>query len=402
MRRWPALWLLLLLAAPAAAEEGRALFTGQAGAEARLKRFPCHSCHGRDARGGVEGDVPAIDWPTLAAPAAGRPAYDEAAFHRAVTTGEAAGGRVMSRLMPRYPLDRAGTDALRAYLEEIGDLQRSGVEPYAVRIGVAALPDPALSAARLEAMRGALRARLGGEAVYGRRVALALVDPAGPAADAVLAVIAPPVEAAAALSARGVPSLAPVGALKGDEDTSIIRGLSASREAFLNALAAEIVARGDGPVAVLAADEAEEEAFALALSLADPDRALSRGAAGGAGELVLLGAAPPPAGAWRGRVWIEWRNPALAAPPPAGAEMILALDIPRIFETARRTGAHPLLIHAEAAGVLLAEALKAAGRDLTRAGLLRALGAAALDDIGLDYARFPLSGTDAVAFLPLR
>ena len=51
---------------------------------------------------------------------------------------------------------------------------------------------------------------------------------------------------------------------------------------------------------------------------------------------------------------------------------------------------------------MLAEVLKAAGRDLTRARLMAAFPAAWLDGLDLDYTAHPLTGTARVDFLPLR
>lgn len=49
----------------------------------------------------------------------------------------------------------------------------------------------------------------------------------------------------------------------------------------------------------------------------------------------------------------------------------------------------------------LAEAPKAVGRDLIRAGLVAARDETVLSGGGLDYAAHPLTGTDAVLLLPL-
>ncbi|MGD9863606.1 MAG: hypothetical protein AB7S99_10375 [Pseudodonghicola sp.] len=407
--------LLALWAGGVAAQDGRALFTGRAagledaGAERRLARFPCHSCHGRDGLGGVEGDVPPVEWALLAAPSAARPGYDAASFHRAVTEGVAADGRELSRLMPRYALSRSETAGLRVYLETLHAEQRRGVTAGELRIGVARLPGAAeLSDAYRAALRAAVVERLGGEAVYGRRLVLVPVDPAYPErAEAVLAVLGLPVAAAPAFAARGIPVLAPLGALSGDEDVSILRGITPSQQAFHSALAREIAGTGagDAGIAILAEDPAAGAALQLALSLAAPGRpAAGTVAPTAAGDIVALGGAgvPPLGPDWNGRLWITWQSLAARDRLPAGGTTIVALETPRILTAAMAQGVHPALIHARAAGIVLAEALKAGRRDLTRAGLLRGLGDTVLGDIGLDYDRFPLTGTEEIVFIPLR
>lgn len=409
--------LLALWAGGVAAQDGRALFTGQAAglaepaAERRLARFPCHSCHGRDGLGGVEGDVPPVEWALLAAASAARPGYDAASFHRAVTEGVAADGRELSRLMPRYALSRSETAGLRAYLETLHAEQRRGVTAGELRIGVGLLPGPAaLSDAYRTALRAAVVERLGGEAVYGRRLVLVPVDPARPErAEAVLAVLGLPVAAVPGFAARGIPVLAPLGALSGDEDVSILRGITPSRQAFHSALAREIAGTGagagDAGIAILAEDPAAGAALQLALSLAAPGRpAAGTVAPTAAGDVVALGGArvPPLGPDWDGRLWITWQSLAARDRLPAGGTSIVALETPRILTAAMAQGVHPALIHARAAGIVLAEALKAGRRDLTRAGLLRALGDTVLGDIGLDYDRFPLTGTEEIVFMPLR
>ncbi|WP_273500308.1 hypothetical protein [Paracoccus sphaerophysae] len=52
--------------------------------------------------------------------------------------------------------------------------------------------------------------------------------------------------------------------------------------------------------------------------------------------------------------------------------------------------------HAEIAAEIIAAALRAAGRDLTRTRFLAAMTAADLTALGLDYRRAPLTGTREV------
>ncbi len=398
----------LLLASGAAAQNGHDLFTGQAtvadpSAERRLARFPCHSCHGRDGLGGVEGDVPPIEWSHLSVPSVDRPGYDAQSFHRAVTEGVASDGRQLSRLMPRYALTEPETDTLIGYLGALHAKQRQGVLPERVQIGVAMISGAeALSEAYHAALTEALTERLGGDRVYGRQIALSPLDPAQPgAASEVLAVVGLPVAATAPFTRRGVPVLAPVGALSGDEDPSILRAITPSREALHAGLARAVAEAGAGPVAILSEAAAERDAFALSLSLAAPERKRTDNVAEAEDIVVLDARALPGQGA--ARIWITWQSlAARSAQTEGGPQVMVVLETPRLVSDAIEAQVHPLLIHAQQAGIVLAEALKSAGRNLTRAKLLQALGETVLSDIGLDYHRHPLTGTEDIAIFPLR
>lgn len=396
----------LLLASGAAAQNGHDLFTGQAtvadpSAERGLARFPCHSCHGRDGLGGVEGDVPPIEWSHLSVPSVDRPGYDAQSFHRVVTEGVASDGRQLSRLMPRYALTEPETDTLIGYLGALHAKQRQGVLPERVQIGVAMISGAeGLSEAYRAALTEALTERLGGDRVYGRQIALIPLDPAQPGATReVLAVVGFPVAAMAPFTRRGVPVIAPVGALSGDEDPSILRAITPSREALHAGLARAVAEAGAGPVAILSEAVAQRDAFALALSLAAPERKRTDNVAE-AEDIVVLDARPF-AGQGAARVWITWQSLASRMPRDGDTKIMVALETPRLVSDAIEAQAHPLLIHAQQAGIVLAEALKAAGRDVTRAQLLQALGETVLSDIGLDYDRHPLTGTEDIAIFPL-
>lgn len=401
--------LILLLAAPmVVADEGHDLFTGQSvavsdqGAERKLARFPCHRCHGRDGLGGIEGDVPPIDWRFLSRAAAGRPAYTVDLFHRAVTEGRDADGRELSRLMPRYALSKKETAGLANYLDRLHDLQRQGVASDEVRIGVAVLPGAdAMSDTYRTTLAKSLEARLGGSRVYGRRITLVPIDPANGDAD-ILALLGLPVAAARGFVSRGIPILAPIGALDGDEDSSILRGITPSREALHAALAASVAKAGTGTVAILAPDAEERQAMELAISLAAPERPVVSDFDAAEDIIALPGTDLKVASDWPGRIWITWQSVARHNSLPKDANVMVAIETPRIIDSAVAAQVHPLVIHAQQAGIMLAEALKAAGRDVTRANLLQALADTVLDDIGLDYTQEPLTGTDHIALIELR
>ena len=358
---------LLFLGTASMAQDGHEMFTGQAAVadpagERSLTRFPCHTCHGRDGQGGIEGDVPPIEWSRLSVASADRPGYGADTFHRAVTEGVAVDGRPLSRLMPRYALNRAETDTLRAYLGRLHEIQRRGVLSDRLRIGVATIPGAAeISDGYRAALAKSLSERLGGDRVYGRQIELVPVDATQPGeAHDLLAVIGLPVAAVNPFTQLGLPVLAPVGAQ----------------------------------------DPAQRSAFALALSLAAPDRAQTDHAKE-AEDIVVLDASPLPQNS-AARVWITWQSLAARSTTAAPDQTIMvAIETPRIVSDAITAQTHPIQIHAQEAGAVLAEALKAAGRDVTRAGLLRALGDTVLVDIGLDYARFPLTGTEEIAVVPM-
>lgn len=368
-------------------------------ARRQLDRFPCHSCHGRDGRGGTEGDAPAINWASLAVAGRDRPAYDAETFFRAVSEGIAASGRELSRLMPRYRLSRAEAAALQAELAALEERERRGVLPRRVVLGVPQDLAEELGPGLLAAIRRGLSASLAGEAAYGRTVELRRVGPAAPdPAEDVLAVIAPPADQVDALTARGIPVIAPIGQLAGDEDRTIVRAITPSRRHVLQAIARQLLATGSQGHAIFA--DRPEEARELADLIRLSGGVAGRDAARSVPDAILLGQATLPPGITAERLWVEW--PSLAVrPPPSGPEIIVVLDAPGLVLGAVERNIHPALLLAERAGQLAGEALKLAGRDLTRTRFM-----AAFDAMGriadLDYGREPLTGTSNVVFHRLK
>lgn len=413
----------LFCAASAAAEppDGRAIFTGaavgleDAATERRLSRSPCHSCHGRDGRGGVEGDAPPIDWSALSRPTVDRPAYDEARFARAVVEGADSGGRPLSRLMPRYAFGRGELAALQGYLARIGAEQRSGTTASRVTFGLPELPgSPALTKELAGAIRSGLADGLGGGTVWGRSVEIATFR-AGAPPPRMLAVLSPRAEAVAGYAASGVPTLFPLGGLEGDEDPSIVRAATPSREGVRAALAAEIATAEPASVTVIAAPDrrgrAEAEALGLALRLEAPAMSerirtspgARKTAATDRDALVILSEnGLDAARGWPGPVWLSWSALQSAGGAPEGGNPVIAVvETPWIVRRAIETGGHPIIAHGERVGAATAAALKAAGRALTRGGLLEALEDASLAQWGLDYATHPLTGAADVMFVTL-
>ncbi|WP_133820510.1 hypothetical protein [Tahibacter aquaticus] len=78
----------------------------------------------------------------------------------------------------------------------------------------------------------------------------------------------------------------------------------------------------------------------------------------------------------------------------------MIVETPALLDAALDSATDAIDTHATAAAALLAEALRAAGPDPTRTGLVRAFDDVVLDAYGLDYRREPLTGTSAVRILP--
>lgn len=85
---------------------------------------------------------------------------------------------------------------------------------------------------------------------------------------------------------------------------------------------------------------------------------------------------------------------------PDGVATTVMIEAPGLASFALGADLGPQEAHAKLAAGVLTAALKVAGRDVGRAGLLRALDMAALGHLGLDYETVPLNGTRDV--LPLR
>lgn len=119
--------------------------------DADRARLGCAGCHGADGRGGREGgaaSAPPILWSDLSAPTRLRPAYDEAAFLRALTQGLDPAGRALQ--MPRFAAPPALLSGLRAHLAALQSEQRLGIAR--LRIAVRLPNDPDRRAAVLAAM----------------------------------------------------------------------------------------------------------------------------------------------------------------------------------------------------------------------------------------------------------
>jgi ABC-type branched-subunit amino acid transport system substrate-binding protein len=190
---------------------------------------PCASCHGRDGHGHAErGIVPAdITWPALSAPYAAsgrqRPPYSDTSVIRAVTMGIDAAGNRLDPIMPRFHLTAADAAALLVYLKRLGTLPEPGLDDHTLVLGtVLDEPDAAVGAA-LSAYLAAVNQ---GGGLFGRRLGLRIEQLAPLEApdhaiarllgsDATFAILAPFIagderEAVAAADAGGMPIIGPL------------------------------------------------------------------------------------------------------------------------------------------------------------------------------------------------
>ena len=363
-------------------------------AQQQVQQFPCSSCHGRDARGGSEGDVPAIDWKILSKASSDRPAYDGASFFRAVTAGQSASGRVLSNLMPRYDLSEEETHALIEEISAIDARERRGVFADSVVFGVSKNVVDVVGEEFMVALERSLENSIGGGSVFGRSVQFRQVNVEEMQSDEnIFAMVLPHSNLVESLIAKAIPTLAPVGQIEGDETHTLIRAITPSRRQVLEAIARELSA-SDAREYVVFADRPED-----ARELEDLMQLVGDIPAYGIGspvsDAVLLGTAKLPFGMQPDRIWVEWHSLALRPLPPE-PETIVVIDNPSLIQGAERQ-IHPAMVLAETAGTLLGEALKIVGRDLTRTRLI-----ASIDDVitgtELDYKKDPLTGTSSVIF----
>ncbi|HEX3526573.1 MAG TPA: ABC transporter substrate-binding protein, partial [Thermoanaerobaculia bacterium] len=159
------------------------------GIEVPASAVPCAGCHGRDGRGRPEGGVAPSDltWEVLTRQGgvthpSGRhhPPYDERLFKRAVTMGLDPAGNPLHVAMPRFRLSLQDMADLTAYIKRLGTASDPGVTGTAVRIGLV-LPPPGPLTAMGRTVQAALAARFeewnakGG--IYGRRLDLVPFEP---------------------------------------------------------------------------------------------------------------------------------------------------------------------------------------------------------------------------------
>jgi ABC-type branched-subunit amino acid transport system substrate-binding protein len=386
---------------------------------------PCASCHGRDGHGRPEGAIvpPNVTWPVLGA-AADRPGtghrrgYDAAAIVRAVTLGIDVEGRPLDPIMPRYRLALGDAAHLVRYLETLGVGAEPGVMPDRLTIGMLPSPDGAPVEALLRAAAGRLNAAGG---LFGRRIELVAAPAAATPGEAVrqlaavhpvFALVAPWIAGdehavaryadAEGLPVVGAETLQPEAAGTNPRYLFFLDGGIAAE-----ARALAFVADRDRPAAVIEGQGALAEAVGAAvapsfgrpgapalrraLGPADTPEALAHDLAGaGIGRILWL--APHLDGFAAAAAKAGYRPALLApaefgAPAAAGSLATLAFRAGPADQTAEALAAYRALaaaaslpdrdrsapMRALVAFQLLVEALKRAGRDATREGLVTVL-----------------------------
>jgi len=169
-------------------EPVQALIAGDISVDGRM--FTCINCHQRSGLGSVEGSI--VTWPINGkelfvprrrtgawSPAAeghgpgaaerwslppqnqavdARPAYTAETLARAIRTGVAADGRVLSQAMPRYELEAGEMENLVHYLKNLSVNNAPGVDGQTLRF--ATVVTDGVSAADREAMLSVLQAHI--------------------------------------------------------------------------------------------------------------------------------------------------------------------------------------------------------------------------------------------------
>lgn len=385
--------------------------------ELNAKRFACRNCHRRDGAGGSEGRAPPIDWDSLSAATAVRPAYDRRSFAAALKEGVAPDRRPLDSSMPRYDLPAAVIDSLVAYLTALPDLQRRGIGRHSLKLGVVIAPDNRIPSETYHGyLEQALRQETGGARFFDRTVMIERLAGtreeilAGADSVAVVVGLVPSSQISAKdFTARGVPVLFPLALLDGDEDTSLVRGLMPALDQQIDALVRRAAAGGHKRLGIvgdehlrmldleaapgsgidlvwLVSPSAPADVDALILPGNDPGRAVE-----------ALKAAPKHAALYG----IAGRLPAL---PEAARQRHMQLTLVNGYVGLqdREDGTADLLAaHAKASAALVKTAILSAGRSgATRAALVAAFDRVAFPDLGLDYGRFPLTGTERMSFVP--
>ncbi len=168
------IWFLVLSLLTPAEKRGREIYFNGGAATAIVAgatelpaaSVPCGSCHGPDRRGVAEGTIvpPDIRWSALSAPdlEKPRPRYDEASLRRAITDGVDSRGSALSPVMPRYRMSADVLSDLIAFLRR--DAPDPGLTATSITIATSPLLQPVV-AAYLKDLNGA-----GG--IYGRTLEL--------------------------------------------------------------------------------------------------------------------------------------------------------------------------------------------------------------------------------------
>jgi hypothetical protein len=148
--------LVLLLMLTPAEKRGREIYFNGGSATALVAgttelpaaSLPCGSCHGPDRRGVAEGTIvpPDIRWPILSRPDLNkpRPRYDDTTLQRVITAGVDSYGRALSPVMPRYRMSAEAMSDLLAFLRR--DAPDPGLTDTTITIATSAVTRDVVSA----------------------------------------------------------------------------------------------------------------------------------------------------------------------------------------------------------------------------------------------------------------
>jgi mono/diheme cytochrome c family protein len=188
----------------------------------------CSACHGPRGEGRSEAGtvVPAIQWQALQQPSARLAGYQGAgAVVHAIVAGVGREGQALQAPMPRFALSPREQQALLAYLRVLGTEAETvpGVNPGEVRVA-SVLPLSGPQAAIGQRIRDGLAAHFAATnargGIFGRRIALQVVDGGPDAASAARAT-------QALLAAADDAPFALVGSLLADPDEALRNALAA-------------------------------------------------------------------------------------------------------------------------------------------------------------------------------
>lgn len=258
---------------------------------------PCANCHGADGRGRPEGGVrpPEITWRRLTAPYGQRlesgrrhPAYDAAAFARAVSEGIDPAGNRLSPAMPRFTMSARDVADLVAYLQRIEDDHDPGLLADVLRLGTlqpAEGPLAELGAVVGGLLRAAVDAVNAQGGIHGRRLELVAADPGRDAAQgeaalrslieqaqvfALVAPLAPALDGrlGALADAAGIPLVGPLAQRAQDAGRFVFDPLPGLGEQLgaLGEYAATALSLDNPPAAIVHPDDSTGRALADALA----------------------------------------------------------------------------------------------------------------------------------------
>jgi ABC-type branched-subunit amino acid transport system substrate-binding protein/mono/diheme cytochrome c family protein len=445
--------------------QGRALFltgrtdssvpyatVGAGNVQVAATTVPCASCHGRNGRGSTErgGLPPNITWPALSAPdvtvGRERPRYTETSVIRAVTMGIDAGGNRLDPTMPRFRLSMADAAALLAYIKRLGTLPDAGLDDHSLVLGTVLGPHETAVGRILSAYF----ANVNGEGgLFGRRIVMDIehAQPEEPPSRsiarlthsaAVFALLAPVIvgdenNAVAVADADGMPMIGPsIQSIQAAPRSRYVFYLNGGVEAEARALAG-FAATFPGSPSVADDGSAAWHAAALAAvatlsadgRILEPLRPDNPALFAGDGPVLWFADLAPNDDDRRARTAIRTRlllpgvlaKDVLTHDPPAQSWLAFMAGPPDITAGAaaeyRELSARydlprddqPAQLQALAAAKIIVEALRRAGREVTRDGLVDTMETLQDFHTGLippiSYSTTRRIGTDGIWIVPL-